>query len=72
MKRSEIRETFSADGLAPDCAALHPGYALTSLLPLWEKVARMQSAPDEGFSPRRETPHLASLREATLSHKGRG
>src|SRR3954462_9025613 len=27
-----------------------------SLLPLWEKVARMQSAPDEGLSPRRQHP----------------
>src|SRR5262245_24685581 len=25
-----------------------------------------------GFHPRRQTPHPASLREATLSHKGRG
>jgi hypothetical protein len=45
-------------------------------LPLWEKVARTQSATDEGFYPRtrkavagwRETPHPA-LR-ATFSHKG--
>ena len=46
--------------------------ASSSLLPLWEKVVRTQSASDEGFSPRIETPHPASLREATLSHKGRG
>ena len=25
-----------------------------------------------GFSPRMQTPHPYSLREATLSHKGRG
>jgi hypothetical protein len=43
------------------------------LLPLWEKVARIdRCATDEGFVPRRQTPHPASLREATLSHKGRG
>src|SRR4030095_17197073 len=33
-------------------------------------------APDEGFSPKGElaerTPHPSPLREATLSHKGRG
>jgi len=26
MERSEIRDYLSADGLIPDCAALHPGY----------------------------------------------
>jgi hypothetical protein len=41
------------------------------LLPLWEKAARTQFATDEG-SVSAETPHQASLREATLSHKGRG
>jgi hypothetical protein len=39
---------------------------------LWEKVARMQSAPDEGFYPRMQTPHPPSLRSGTLSHKGEG
>src|SRR6187399_2550711 len=37
---------------------------------------RWREAPDEGFSPKDElaerTPHPSSLREATLSHKGRG
>jgi len=42
------------------------------LLPLWEKVARTKSAPDEGFFAAETTPHPSSLREATLSHKGRG
>src|ERR1700710_1316068 len=49
-------------------------WLLTSLLPLWEKVARTQSVPDEGV-PQNSTPpppvsHLP--RRATLSHKGRG
>src|SRR5260370_26036833 len=34
------------------------------------RIGYAQSASDEGFFPRRETP--PSLREATLSHKGRG
>jgi len=28
---------------------------------LWEKVARTQSAPDEGFFPRRQTPHPSAM-----------
>src|ERR1700737_2347358 len=32
----------------------------------------VRSATDEGLYPRRQTPHPSSLREATLSHKGRG
>ena len=42
------------------------------------RIGYAQSATDEGFfplaRPRRveRTPHPASLREATLSHKGRG
>src|SRR5215470_855186 len=43
-----------------------------SLLPLWEKVARTKSATDEGSLSAETNPHPASLREATLSHKGRG
>src|SRR5258708_13864638 len=35
-------------------------------------IGYAKSAPDEGLSPRRQTPHPSSLREATLSHKGRG
>src|SRR5262245_42602459 len=42
------------------------------LLPLWEKVARTKSATDEGSVSAERTPHPASLREATLSHRGRG
>ena len=43
------------------------------LLPLWEKVARTKSASDEGERQSAGlTPHPSSLREATLSHKGRG
>jgi hypothetical protein len=34
-------------------------------------VAWTKSAPDEGFSPWRNTPHPPSLREGTFSHKGR-
>ena len=39
---------------------------------------RWREAPDEGFYPQRElcreetTPYPSSLREATLSHRGRG
>src|ERR1700738_5266858 len=43
----------------------------SSLLPLWEKVAR-EARRMRGLYPRRETPHPSSLREATHSHKGRG
>jgi hypothetical protein len=51
----------------------HTGKRLTSfLLPLWEKVAWTKSAPDEGSASAERTPHPSSLREATLSHKGRG
>jgi len=32
----------------------------------------MKSAPDEGFYPRRQTPHPSSLREATFSHPNSG
>src|SRR6266404_6695535 len=47
------------------------------LLPLWEKVARTKSVPDEGFlSIDRPEPltrlEFAALIRATLSHKGRG
>src|SRR5882757_3639710 len=42
----------------------------SSLLPLWEKVARTKSVPDEGFASAEAIPHPSSLREATLSHKG--
>jgi hypothetical protein len=46
------------------------------LLPLWEKVAWTQSAPDEG-SPSAETDpspvsNELTLIRSTLSHKGRG
>src|SRR6266566_817793 len=34
------------------------------LLPLREKVARTKSVPDEGFDPRRQTPHRPSLRRS--------
>jgi len=53
-------------------ASGHDAERFSSLLPLWEKVARTQSAPDEGFVSAERTPHPSSLREATLSHKGRG
>jgi hypothetical protein len=43
---------------------------------LWEKVARMKFAPDEGLLLAERKPltrlYLASLDFATLSHKGRG
>jgi len=42
------------------------------LLPLWEKVARTQSAPDEGYVSAATDPSPGSLARATLSHKGRG
>jgi len=44
------------------------------LLPLWEKVAPTKSATDEGALATElvAPPHPSSLREATLSHKGRG
>src|ERR1700694_5530670 len=52
------------------------GRRASSLLPLWEKVARTKSVPDEGslFLSIDRTPHpSAMLRIAsTLSHKGRG
>src|SRR5260370_30026142 len=45
------------------------------LLPFSPCGRRWREAPDEGFSPKGElaerTPHPPSLREATLSHKGR-
>jgi hypothetical protein len=46
----------------------------SSLLPLWEKVARTKSVPDEGSIAAERSPHpSAMLRIAsTLSHKGRG
>ena len=53
-------------------------FPLSSLLPLWEKVARATSAPDEGFFPRRETPHPSRTRCARPCHplpqgeRGRG
>src|SRR5260370_30172607 len=43
---------------------------LLPLLPLWEKVARTQSATVEGSASAERTP--PSLREGTLSHRGRG
>jgi hypothetical protein len=45
------------------------------LLPLWEKVAQSSGARWSrlrGLCPRTETPHPPSLREGSLSHKGRG
>jgi hypothetical protein len=50
---------------------------LSSLLPLWEKVARTKSVPDEGaLSIDRSQPltrlEFAPLIRATLSRKGRG
>jgi hypothetical protein len=33
----------------------------SSLLPLWEKVARMKSAPDEGSLSVERTPHPNAL-----------
>src|SRR5882757_9978347 len=45
---------------------------LTSLLPLWEKVApHAVRRPMRGLYPPMETPHPARLRRATFSHKGR-
>jgi hypothetical protein len=35
-------------------------------------IGYAQSAPDEGSLSAETTPHPSSLREATLSHKGRG
>jgi hypothetical protein len=35
-------------------------------------IGYAKSAPDEGSASAERTPHLSSLREATLSHKGRG
>src|ERR1700688_439276 len=45
---------------------LKPGPRLTSLLPLWEKVARTQSATDEGSLPAEADP--SSVHDA--SHRG--
>jgi hypothetical protein len=47
---------------------------LSSLLPLWEKVARTQSATDEGSVSAERTPHPSAMLRitSTLSHKGRG
>ena len=36
------------------------------------RIGYAKSAPDEGSFAANEQPHLSSLREATLSHKGRG
>jgi hypothetical protein len=51
----------------------------TFLLPLWEKVARTQSVPDEGsfsadegFSSAEKDPSPGSQERSDLSHKGRG
>ena len=41
---------------------------LPPMLWLW---TRSGSETDEGFSPRRQTPHPPSLRSGTFSHKGR-
>jgi hypothetical protein len=46
------------------------------LLPLWEKVARTKSVPDEGFAQPIDRapssgPNFATLIRATFSHKGR-
>src|SRR5689334_15544013 len=64
---------------APFTGSLSAHLATTMVhpLPLWERVATsVSSAPGEGVSrhmqARIETPHPASLCEATLSHKGRG
>src|SRR4051812_47356320 len=35
-------------------------------------IDRREIAPDEGSASAERTPHPSSLREATLSHKGRG
>ena len=45
----------------------------SSLLPLWEKVAR-EARRMRGLYPRRQTPHPSTMLRiaATLSHKGRG
>ena len=45
---------------------------LTSLLPLWEKVARTQSATDEGFVSVEKYPSPALTSFGILSRKGRG
>src|ERR1700732_4741399 len=52
---------------------------LSFLLPLWEKVARTQSVPDEGafsadkgFSSAEKDPSPGSQERSDLSHKGRG
>jgi len=42
MERSVIRDTFSAEKLVPDCAALHPGY--------FKPVAKMRSIRETGRS----------------------
>ena len=43
-----------------------------SLLPLWEKVARTKSVPDEGsVSADRDPSSAFAFREGTFSHKGR-
>ncbi len=60
VRRHHVRRAVGDAHIAP-----------SFLLPLWEKVARTKSVPDEGLYPRRETPHPSSLREATFSHKGR-
>jgi hypothetical protein len=36
------------------------------------RIGYAQSATDEGFASAERTPHPPSLREGTLSHKGRG
>jgi len=36
------------------------------------RIGYAQSATDEGSASAETTPHPSSLREATLSHKGRG
>src|ERR1700738_4618183 len=63
---------FSAIGGVGTSAGAVRQPCLLSLLPLWEKVARTQSASDEGSASAERTPHPPSLREGTLSHTGRG
>src|SRR5690348_10143160 len=60
--RSGSRSSFSPCGRR----CLREAKADEGLLP------RTQAARLTGLDPRIETPHPASLREATLSHKGRG
>jgi hypothetical protein len=44
----------------------------TSLLPLWEKVVRTQSAPDEGFASAETDPSPVTMLTAFASRHARG